>query len=301
MVMPPTDVATLWYPDVDHAEGCAVDSAGTIWAGGEGGQIYRGRLDERPTTVAVLPGRVLGMVTDAQGNLICATETVSALWRVTPSGQVDLLCDQIDGRPLRVPNHPAFLPGGLLLFTDSGGWGDDDGFTAALDADGTATIVDTTCSRFPNGIFVSPDGATVYVVESTLPGVSTLQVGADGSLHSRLVLIELPGIIPDGVLLDESGAVIVTCFSPDQLLVVDDGVVSVVAADPTRFVLHSPTNAAFLPDSTTLVVANYGERQLALVEHSRAGSAVHRPLFAWSPAASSTSPHSQVTSTKGAS
>jgi len=45
---------------VDHVEDLAFEKDGTVWCGGEEGQVYRGRLDgaalNQPTNIAFVPG-----------------------------------------------------------------------------------------------------------------------------------------------------------------------------------------------------------------------------------------------------
>ena len=206
-------VEQLWY-GIDHAEGVAVDADGLIWRGGEDGQICCGRLDDMsPTQVATLPGRTAGLALDADGNAYCADLTQPAVYRITRDGQVQAVSTGTAEQPTRLPNFPAFLPSGDLAYTDSGVWGDHDGCIYVVSANGETSIADTTASRFPNGLAVSPDGATLAVVESAFPGASILSIGPAGSLSSRRVAVEMPGTIPDGVAYDTEGRLLVSCWA----------------------------------------------------------------------------------------
>jgi gluconolactonase len=281
----PTEQIRLVWRGIDHAEGLAVDDDGTVWCGGEEGQIYRGRLEGEPEVVATLPGaaRTGGFALDAEGNAYCAAADETGVFRVTPSGRVDLVSAGARGRPAVLPNHPAFLPSGALLYTDSGTWGEDDGCIYAVTPDGRTTVADTSASRFPNGLCVAPNGRTLVVVESSLPGLSVLTI-ENGSLRDRRVLLEMDGTVPDGVAFDERGRVLVACWAPDAIFVLEeDGRLATVAHDPLRYALHEPTNAAFVPGTATLVSANYGERFLSVLEHDCRGALVPRPRFPWMP------------------
>lgn len=280
----PTERIELVWQGIDHAEGLAIDHDGTVWCGGEEGQIYRGRLDAAPEHIATVPGRPWGFALDAAGNAYCAVSEPHGLFRITPDGRVDLVSAGVPERAVGWPNHPAFLPSGVLLWTDSGTWGKDDGCIYAVTPDGETTVADTSACRFTNGLCASPDGRTLAVVESTLPGVCALSVGEDGSLGERRVLVNMPGMIPDGVAYDDRGRLLVSCWAPDAIFLLElDGRLRTLACDPTRVALHEPTNIAFVPGSRRLVAANYGERYLSVLEHDTVGAPLPRPEFPWSP------------------
>jgi gluconolactonase len=275
-----TDVRLHWV-GIDHAEGLAFAADGVLWAGGEQGQIYRGQPDdESPALVGYTPGRTLGFAVDADGVAFCADMTAPGVFRIDPDGEITRFSAGAESRPMRVPNALSFTPDGLLLVTDSGDWDDPTGCIFAIDASGETWVADTTAAHYPNGIAVSPDGRSVAVVESSLPGVSLLSL-EQGVLSGRRVLAELPGTVPDGVAWDAEGRLLVACWSPDAVFLVDsNGEVTLLAHDPIRFTFNQPTNVAFAPGTTRVVAANIGERFLSSFEHDCAGGIVHRPVFA---------------------
>jgi gluconolactonase len=278
----PTDRVEVVWAGIDHPEGVAIGPQGDVWCGGEAGQVYLGRLEEEPRHVATLPGRTLGFALDAAGNAYCADMDGPGIYRVTLDGDVDVVSQGTADRPTRVPNHPAFLPNGLLLYTDSGDWGENNGCVYAVSPSGETTVVDTQAAGFPNGLAVSPDGRWLAVVESTLPGVTALAIEPDGSLGERRVLVEMPGTVPDGVAWDAEGRLLIACWAPDAVFVLEqDGRLRTLAHDPLRFVLNQPTNVAFMPGTAKLVAANIGERFLSVIEHDAPGADPVRPKFAW--------------------
>ena len=60
---------------------------------------------------------------------------------------------------------------------------------------------------FPNGMAVTPDGSTLVVAESYAECLTAFDVAADGTLSGRRVWAATPGDHPDGICLDEEGAV----------------------------------------------------------------------------------------------
>jgi gluconolactonase len=278
-LIPLESIRLIWH-GVDHPEGLALDVDGTLWCGGEDGQIYRGRFDGEPEQIAKLPGRTLGFALDGEGNAYCADMTEPGIYRIDRAGAVATVSTGTVEQPARVPNHPAFLPSGHLVYTDSGEWDGADGCLFVVQPDGTTRVADRSACNFPNGLAVSPARDTLAVVESTLPGVSFLSISDDGSLGDRRVAVELPGTIPDGVAFDARGRLLVSCWTPDAiLLVTPEGAVMTLASDPRRFMLNQPTNIAFVPDSSTIIAANIGERFLSVFEHDTTGAELPRPDF----------------------
>jgi gluconolactonase len=268
-LIPAAAVEPVWFGLVDHVEDLAFDEHGMVWCGGEEGQVYRGRLDGEPEIVARTPGRTYGFALGPDGACYCADVADPGIYRIDSEGEVERVSAGTADRPALLPNDLAFLPSGELLFSDSGNWGGNDGCIYAVGPDGSTRVVDATCAAYPNGLCVSPDGSGIAVVESTLPGVSVLSLGADGSLSGRRVLVELPATVPDGLLYDDEGRLLISFWSPDAVLRVEaDGKLTTVVHDPLRVVLNQPTNIAFLPGTNRLVAANIGDRYLSVFEYA---------------------------------
>jgi gluconolactonase len=210
--------------------------------------------------------------------------TGRAIYRVSADGAVATISTGTVERPASVPNYPAFLPSGQLAYTDSGDWGSDNGCIYVVSLGGETVVADVSAGRFPNGLAVSPDGSGLAVVESLLPGVSVLAIGEDGSLHDRRVAVEMPGTIPDGVAYDEEGGLLVSCWAPDAVFLVEPGRDPMpLVYDERRFMLNQPTNIAFVPGTSTVIAANIGERFLSVFEHDKEGAAMPRPHFPYEP------------------
>ena len=261
-------VEPVWFGLVDHVEDLAIEEDGTLWCGGEDGQIYRGRLDGEPEIVARTPGRTYGFALGPDGACWCADVAEPGIYRIDRDGGVERVSAGTDDRPALLPNDLAFLASGELLFSDSGNWGGDDGCIYGLDSEGTTRVADTSCAAYPNGLAVSPDGSELAVIESTLPGVSVLSLGPDGTLSDRRVLVEMPGTVPDGLLYDDQGRLLISCWAPDAVFRLEPGgELSVVLHDPLRVVLNQPTNIAFVPGTNRLVAASIGDRYLSVFDY----------------------------------
>jgi sugar lactone lactonase YvrE len=70
---------------------------------------------------------------------------------------------------------------------------------------------------FPNGMVITPDGATLIVAETFGRRLTAFTVQPDGALIDRRVWADLAGAFPDGICLDAEGAVWVAAPEPGQV------------------------------------------------------------------------------------
>jgi sugar lactone lactonase YvrE len=80
------------------------------------------------------------------------------------------------------------------------------GSIALVAPDGSARPV-ADAVAFPNGVAVTPDNSTLIVAESYANRLTAFAIAADGSLSGRRVWADLGDGVPDGICLDEKGAV----------------------------------------------------------------------------------------------
>jgi len=59
--------------------------------------------------------------------------------------------------------------------------------------------------QFPNGMVITPDGATLIISESFAGRLTAFDIDADGGLFNRRVFAA--GVAPDGICLDAEGAI----------------------------------------------------------------------------------------------
>lgn len=265
---------------LDHPECVAVDRSGVVYAGGEAGQIYRVSESGDNAEIANTGGFVLGLALDGNDNVYACDMVSKAVMRVEPSGVVSRFAAGTSDRPMANPNFPAFAEDGCLFVSDSGTFGANDGCIWSVTAQGECRLASTEPSAFPNGITLSPDRRFLYVVLSTLPGIGRLPI-ANGEVTGRFELIAKlpPDTVPDGVAALESGELVVSCYAPDALFLVDGaGKVQLLAVDPIHAVLSCPTNVAFAGDRTTMVIANFGGWHLSQMTTSWVGVAPCYPM-----------------------
>jgi gluconolactonase len=174
-------------------------------------------------------GRANGLLFDPQGKLlVCEGNEFGpndGSRRVTridiATGDVEVLCDRYQGRRLNSPNDIACTSDGHIFFTDPC-YGDratmELGHDSVyhIDPDGRAQIaVSQPDIQRPNGIHLSPDERTLYLVDSCPVMGGNRRIWAfDLDQHRRLssqrsVFDFAPGRGGDGMAVDQSGTLYV--------------------------------------------------------------------------------------------
>ena len=157
--------------------------------------------------IARIPGRPSGMDIDADGSILLATALDGKALRIDGNGEV---AEEADLSPLTL----AYL-NDIVTNADGWTWMGDTGFVFGRDEpvptgrliayhpeNGNRVVADGIF--FPNGMAISPDGATLYLAETFGKRISSFRIGNAGSLTGRGLHAELPGS-PDGICIDEEG------------------------------------------------------------------------------------------------
>jgi gluconolactonase len=280
-----TNVSIL-VEGLDHPECVAWAPDGTLFAGGEAGQLYR--IDVQARTVdefASTGGFILGLATDGAGNLVACDAKRRAVLRVDPGGAIEVLSTGTPAHALETPNAMAYDAQGNLYVSDSGSWADGGGGVIRIDPAGVTTDWNRGPFGFANGVAISPDQAYLYVVESTLPGVSRVPIRPDGSAGAPEPVVALPNTVPDGIAFDVDGRLYISCYRPDAVYVREpDGELRTLAEDWQGTLLSAPTNIAFGGAGLTrLFAANLGRWHVAEIEVGAPGLPLHHPVIATRP------------------
>jgi len=230
----------IFASGLDHPEGLAFDHDGSLWAGGEAGQIYRIDPDGRNELVAECGGFSLGLAFSPDGELFVCNSQHGVL-RVDPSGRWEVFA-----RGMICPNYPAFDRRGNLWVSDSGQWKQNNGRVLRFQMDGSSEIM-VEQMGYANGLCFDGDG-TLYIAESD----SRRVVRLDGS-----VVAEEVGRTPDGLAFGPDGSLFVACYASDDIWRITPGrQLRRFAHDLDAILLCRPANLAFHGDY--LYVANLG-------------------------------------------
>ncbi len=178
----------------------------------------------RPNGIALEPGGsfIFAHLGATDGGAFC----------LHPDGSVDPLLIHLEGVPLPPSNFPIRDREGRLWLTVStrkSPRADDyraaasSGFIVLMDGNGARIAADEL--GYTNEMAFSADGKSLYVNETFARRLSRFDVAPDGSLSNRTVIWRFgPGDYPDGLVLDEKGALWVTSIVSNRVIrVAPDG------------------------------------------------------------------------------
>jgi gluconolactonase len=210
---------------VTFLEGPAVDAQGNLFMSDiAGNRILKMATDDKVTVWRADSGRTNGNAFDAQGRLVSCEggEQGPGRRRMVrtdmKTGEITVLTDKYEGKRYNSPNDCCVDAKGRIWFTDPRYGADrsdlemDVEAVYRIDPDGKVTRVLTQKEvDRPNGITVSPDNKTLYVIDShPKPGgnrkIWAFSIGADGSLADRKLVYDFgKGRGGDGMRTDVKG------------------------------------------------------------------------------------------------
>jgi sugar lactone lactonase YvrE len=181
----------LWFSDWGAGQVIALDAGG--------GHEVMAAVASFPMCIDFLPDGRLLVVDSAQRRLLRREPDGSLARHADLSGVSDKPWNDIvaDGQGNAYVNSigfefpgEQFAPGLIVLVTQDGGVHEVAGDLA-----------------FPNGMAITPDGATLIVAESYANQLTGYDIGTDGDLGNRRIWAQTPGDHPDGICIDTDGAV----------------------------------------------------------------------------------------------
>lgn len=262
---------------IDHPEGVAVHPDGSVWCGGEAGQIYR--IDpsgKKVEEVANTGGFVLGLAfsPDASWLAICDVRRKAVLQLELRTMKVVTFAEAVGDGRLNLPNFPVFARDGTLYVSDSGDFGKINGRIFRFDRAGNGTLWADGSLNFANGLALDLSESNLYVVESFLPAISRFRIEADGFAGGREIFVEGVREVPDGLAFDCAGNLYCSCYAPSRIYRIDpQRCTSILVGDPTCHALSNCTNLAFGGENfQSLFVANLGRWHISQIEMSVKGA-----------------------------
>jgi gluconolactonase len=273
-----TSQCTTFARGLDHPECVAIGADGSLFAGGEAGEIYRVSTDGTVTEFAKALGESGGIALDADGNLY-ECNLSGHVNRITPEGELTVYSTGTAELPAFFPNYPVFDQHGNLFFTDSGEWPKQNGRIYAVRPGGATELAFPDHLGFPNGLALDTDEGWLYVVQSNLHNVVRIRV-SDGSLVGRAEIYAefATTTVPDGIALTETRNLYVAFYEPSVIYVVEpSGRIDVVVEGLAFELLNRPTNITFSRETTHIYYPNYGTGEIVTLDVGERGLPLHYP------------------------
>jgi len=262
---------SVFAEGLDHPECVAVHADGSVWAGGEAGQVYRISPEGgEPKEVVNTGGFVQGLAFSPGCEWLAVCDSgKKCVWKlVLSTGELSVFCTGTDTHRFNIPNYAAFDKKGNLYVSESGGFREVTGKILKFSPDGKGEIWHEGPFSFANGIAVGKNERHLYVVCSWLPGVERIAINADGSAGDREVYCTMPHTVPDGVAFDKEENLYVTCYIPNAIYKVSKERVSTLVVDDWEaHTLSNPTNIAFGGERLDqLFTANLGRWHITRID-----------------------------------
>ena len=211
--------------DISFTEGPTVDEAGAVYFTDLRGvgRILKMDTDGTVSTYREPSYRANGLIFDSAWRLLACEggNGADVLPRITrtnvETGEVEVLADAFEGRRLHQPNDLTIDGQGRIYFTDRPGpvvTPEQTGVHGVyrIDPDGSiARILTEPEVERPNGLVVSPDDATLYVIETAQQEggarmIRAYDLAADGTVSNGRVFHDFyPGRSGDGMTVDSQG------------------------------------------------------------------------------------------------
>lgn len=267
---------SIFADGLDHPECVAVHPDGSVWAGGEAGQIYRISPDGKHVRIMQqTTGFTLGIAfsPDASWLAVCDLKN-HCVWKYEiVSGALTVLSNGTSDRPMLTPNFPVFDKMGNLYVSDSGSFRDINGLVYKINLSAETQVWHAGPFNFANGMALSAQQDILYVVCTWLPGVEAISINADGSAGDRKIVVEMPQTCPDGIAIDREGNLWISCYAPNTIYRAKPGQTpEIFIHDWEAHTISNPTNIAFGGvNHQQLFIANLGRWHISRVEMDIAG------------------------------
>lgn len=195
------------------------DARTLIWSDVPGNCMYRWDEQSGTTQIYRQPSdNSNGNTRDRQGRLVTCQHLNRRVVRTCYNGEIEVIADQFDGKPLNSPNDVVCHSDGSIWFTDPVfgiiGYYEGEKQTPALEAnvyrvrtDGQIELMASGINQ-PNGLAFSPDESVLYIVQSRGEPreILAFDVATEGTLSNRRVLIDAgKNGTPDGFRVDVDG------------------------------------------------------------------------------------------------
>lgn len=188
--------------------------------------VYRLKPGEALQAIATVPHSPSGLGWLPNGDLLISSMADRKIMRLSADGEL--------GEHADVSHIAKFHINDMITDSRGRAWVGNFGFLfgqggspratklARIDPDGSTHIAADDL-MFPNGMVVTPDGRTLIVAETFAHKLTAFDVAESGDLSNRRDWANLEGLNPDGICLDQSGAIWIASPTDHAFLRVREG------------------------------------------------------------------------------
>lgn len=269
--------ASLGNLRLNHPEGIAIDSDGSIWCGGDTGEIYRVEPDgSNFQLIASSNGFSLGMSFDLDGNLYVCDLSLARLMKFDKRTKTYRPFSS-QNLEIKIPNYPVVdSKRNRIYVSDSHGFNDPGPGVWVVDLDsGEGFLWSSEVFDFANGMALSKDSNTLFIAETFSKKVSAIPINSDGSAGAKTDYVTDIAGLPDGLAIDEDENLFISCYEPSRIFCFEkNGNLEIFLDDPTAHLMCHPTNIAFR--GPEMFTTNLGRWQITRILTKTQG--IHLPI-----------------------
>ncbi len=226
----PTGPMRVVHDKLIFAEGPAADPEGNLYfTDVPASKVYRVNTSGAPDLILDASEGTNGMMFAADGRLIgCQSRLGRIIGIHLDSGKIDVLADTYNGKRFNQPNDLVIDQSGGVYFTDpaiGSGKQDKQGVYYVSHSGEVTRLIDDLV--FPNGILLSPDEKTLYVMPYVTANLMAYPVETPGKIGKGKALCQLPANEKgrrgggDGMTVDTNGNLYITVPRVSSILVID--------------------------------------------------------------------------------
>ncbi len=259
---------------LDRPEDVVVSRDGRVWASDKASACAEVLPDGSLRRVGNAGGEPNGINMDGDGRILIANYESGPLQRLdTETGDIEVICEEVEGRRLTASNYPIVDRRGDIWCTNSTfaegpeAFAPDlaDGFLYRLPAGGGAAELMADGIAFANGLALDEDESHIYVCQTTRMNVVRFAIHDDGSVDEQETYgpvlgerppTDAPRPLPpemrsrigftDGCGFDADGNLWVTLvFGNRVVAITPSGDVETIISDPEGDVMRAPTNVSW--------------------------------------------------------
>jgi len=189
-----------------------------------------------------------------QGQLYCACENSAVVLEMDAStGKIQHVIEAGSDKAHRIE----VLPDGSKLYTEN----EEDGFASVLDLRARTLIKKIMTPNGLAGIGLSPDGATIILVDAVVPRILVVDTASDAvtrsiALEGHAKAAQIARYSPDGkyLVITSHDEPLATIFDAD------------LGSQQVVRIGEGPMNMAFHPDGRTVLIGNQDDGTISVVD-----------------------------------